>query len=196
MTTKGVVLLVYSNTNKRAAAARCRTKKKVWTSNLEKKAEELQTANARLQVGRGALNNSLFYLIRRVHYFMSVHAVAMVTEWGHDPEIRGHSTQVTAAGTQGLSRNTRTTKVWTTGFSLRSVVVFVFFVPFCCRWIKHANYDAMKTILTCLSNQKKPVTSFLAQVTNIKALKVTVYSDSKCFKEEESVLAKHALSGL
>ncbi len=35
----------------RAAAARCRTKKKIWTNNLEKKAEEFQKANAALQVG-------------------------------------------------------------------------------------------------------------------------------------------------
>ena len=34
----------------RAAAARCRTKKKIWTGNLERKAEEMQASNARLQV--------------------------------------------------------------------------------------------------------------------------------------------------
>ena len=34
----------------RAAAARCRNKKKQWVTNLEKKAEDMQALNARLQV--------------------------------------------------------------------------------------------------------------------------------------------------
>lgn len=36
----------------RAAATRCRQKRKVWVSSLEKKAEELTHTNLQLQVGR------------------------------------------------------------------------------------------------------------------------------------------------
>lgn len=41
----------------RAAATRCRQKRKVWVSSLEKKAEELTHTNLQLQVGRTPLTN-------------------------------------------------------------------------------------------------------------------------------------------
>lgn len=40
----------YKSLLRRAAAARCRQKRKHWISNLEKKADELQSTNVRLQV--------------------------------------------------------------------------------------------------------------------------------------------------
>ena len=46
----------------RAAAARCRNKKKQWVTNLEKKAEDMQALNARLQVRlAGACCNAHVY---------------------------------------------------------------------------------------------------------------------------------------
>lgn len=43
-------MVIYIVFNFRAAAARCRLKKKVWVTNLEQKAEDLQSANDRLEV--------------------------------------------------------------------------------------------------------------------------------------------------
>ena len=45
----GIILVVLFLSN-RAAAHRCRAKKREWVKNLEKKAEDLQATNTRLQV--------------------------------------------------------------------------------------------------------------------------------------------------
>lgn len=50
----------------RAAAARCRMKKKVWVTNLEQKAEDLQSANDRLQTEVVQLRNEVVQLRTRL----------------------------------------------------------------------------------------------------------------------------------
>lgn len=47
----------------RAAASRCRQKRKVWVQSLEKKAEDLSSLNGQLQVGCICINFILYILI-------------------------------------------------------------------------------------------------------------------------------------
>lgn len=69
--------------NLRAAAARCRLKKKVWVTNLEQKAEDLQSANSRLQVYYVCLFSQLHSssLLLTIHYYAAYCSPSSLTNF-------------------------------------------------------------------------------------------------------------------
>lgn len=86
----------------RAAATRCRQKRKLWVSSLEKKAEELTHTNLQLQVGHAVYTDK--HAHKQATLVLGFLAFPCVfPERGDVAEVRGGSTEADSAHPQGLS---------------------------------------------------------------------------------------------
>lgn len=85
----------------RAAATRCRQKRKLWVSSLEKKAEELTHTNLQLQVGHVRTHTDTIHTWRILTFFFFPPCV--FPERGDVTAVGGGSAEADPAHPQGLS---------------------------------------------------------------------------------------------
>lgn len=86
----------------RAAATRCRQKRKLWVSSLEKKAEELTHTNLQLQVGCALSTRHTHTNTTYTSRVLTI-SLCLLPERGDVTEVGGGSAEADSAHPQGLS---------------------------------------------------------------------------------------------